>query len=344
MNDIKIFDSTLRDGSHAIAHTLTPENVARYCRAIDGSGVHVVIVGHGNGLGASSLQVGLSSASDEALLKAARKELKHTKLGVLIFPGFGTIEDDLKPALALGTDVILVAAHCTEADLTAQYISYAKTQKKEVYGMLMMYHMTTKERLLTEAKKMEGYGAQGLLLMDSAGASTPALVKETVSHLVGNLSIPVGFHAHNNLGMAVAHTWIALEAGARIVDGTVKGFGAGAGNCALEVLTALLQKMGYKTPTNLYKLMDAGDELERSIMKKPQEISSISIASALAGVFSGFARPVKRAAEIYGVDPRDIFKILGERRIIVGQEDMVFEIAMELAKLKKGKSNKAIKQ
>lgn len=336
MDDIKIFDSTLRDGSHAIGHALTESNVRDYCRAIDGSGVHVVIVGHGNGLGASSLQVGISATPDAVLLKAAREELKRTKLGVLIFPGFGTIDDDLKPALALRTDLILVAAHCTEADLTAQYISYAKAQKKEVYGMLMMYHMTTADRLLAEAKKMEGYGAQGILLMDSAGASTPALVKETVTHLVSNLSIPVGFHAHNNLGMAVAHTWLALEAGAKIVDGTVKGFGAGAGNCALEVLTALLQKMGYKTPTDLYKLMDAGEELKRSVMKKPQEISTLSIASALAGVFSGFARQAKRAAEMYDVDPRDIFKVLGERRIIVGQEDMVFEIAMELAKLRKG--------
>lgn len=335
MNDVKFFDSTLRDGSHAIAHRLTADDVRKYCRAIDGSGVHAAIVGHGNGLGASSLQVGLSKTPDAILLEAAREELKRTKLGVLIFPGFGTIDDDLKPALALGTDVVLVAAHCTESDLTAQYISFVRTQKKEAYGMLMMYHMTTKDRLLAEAKKMEGYGAQGILLMDSAGASTPALVKETVTHLAANLSVPVGFHAHNNLGMAVAHTWLALEAGAKIVDGTMKGFGAGAGNCALEVLTALLQKMDYKTPTDLYKLMDAGEELERSVMKKPQEVSSVSIASALAGVFSGFARPAKRAAEMYGVDARDIFKILGERRIIVGQEDMVFEIAMELAKKKK---------
>lgn len=205
MDGVKFFDSTLRDGSHAIAHTLTPEQVARYCRAIDGSGVHVVMVGHGIGLGASSLQMGLSATSDAKLLKVARESLKHTRLGVLIFPGFGTIEDDLAPALALGADVVLVAAHCTEADITAQYISYAKSRRKEVYGVLIMYHMTTKDRLLAEAKKIEGYGAEGLLLMDSAGASTPALVKETITHLAANLSIPVGFHAHNNLGSGRAH-------------------------------------------------------------------------------------------------------------------------------------------
>lgn len=334
MNDIKIFDSTLRDGSHAIAHTLTVENVTRYCRVIDNSGVHVATVGHGNGLGSSSLQVGRSATPDKMLLKAARKVLKHTRLGVFVLPGFGTIADDLKPALTLGADVVFVASHCTEADTTAQYIAYAAAQKKEVYGALMMYHMTTRDRLLAEAKKMEGYGARGVILMDSAGASTPALVKETITHLTEQLSIPVGFHAHNNLGMAVAHTWLALEAGCRIADGTVRGFGAGAGNCAIEVLVALLQKMGYEPSVNLYALMDASEELARTIMKKPQEIDHISIASGLAGVFSGFAAPVKRAALSWRVDARDVFKELGKRRVIGGQEDMVIEVAMKLAKKK----------
>jgi 4-hydroxy 2-oxovalerate aldolase len=212
-----------------------------------------------------------------------------------------------------------------------QYISYVVEQKKEAYGILMMYHMTTKERLLEEAKKMVSYGACGIIIMDSAGASTPALVKDTVSYLVEHLPVPIGFHAHNNLGMAVAHTWMALEAGARIVDGTVRGFGAGAGNCQIEVLVALLKKMGYDIPADLYALMDAS-EVVAGIMTRPQEIDSVSIASGMAGVFSGFSLPVKRAAERFGVDPRDIFMELGKRRVVGGQEDMVIEVAMELAK------------
>ncbi|HYE60258.1 MAG TPA: 4-hydroxy-2-oxovalerate aldolase [Candidatus Kapabacteria bacterium] len=335
MKDLMIFDSTLRDGSHAISHQLTVDQVERYCRAVDAAGVHTVIVGHGNGLGASSLQVGLSAVEDVVLLRAARKELKKTKLGVFLLPGFGTIKDDLIPALDIGVDLVCVASHCTEADVTKQYIEYVAKRGKEVYGILMMYHMTTKERLLEEAKKMIQYGAQGIILMDSAGASTPALVKETVSFLVEQLNVPIGFHAHDNLGMAVAHTWMALEAGARIVDGTVRGFGAGAGNCQIEVLVALLRKMGYTIPVDLYALMDASDQVVSTMMKKPQEIDSVSIASGLAGVFSGFALPVKRAAEQFGVDPRDIFMELGKRRVVGGQEDMVFEVAMELARQKK---------
>ena len=240
----------------------------------------------------------------------------------------------MAPALELGVDLICVASHCTEADVTEQYIRYAATAGKEVYGVLMMYHMTTKERLLEEAKKMVGYGAQGIIIMDSAGASTPAMVKETISLLVEELPVAIGFHAHDNLGMAVAHTWMALEVGARIVDATIRGFGPSAGNCQIEVLVALLKKMGYEIPLDLYALMDASDVLA-PYMKKPQEIDSLGIASGLYGVFSGFTLPVRRAAERFQVDPRDIFEELGRRRVVGGQEDMVVEVAMELAKKKR---------
>lgn len=335
MKNLMIFDSTLRDGSHAISHQLTVEQVAEYCRAIDKAGEYVVVVGHGNGLGASSVQVGLSATPDLDLLAVARHELKQTRLGIFLLPGFGTIKNDLAPALKLGVDLVCVASHCTEADVTKQYINYVAEQGKEVYGILMMYHMTTKERLLEEAKKMISYGAQGIIIMDSAGASTPALVKDTISYLVENVSVPIGFHAHNNLGMAVAHTWMALEAGARIVDGTLRGFGAGAGNCQIEALVALLTKMGYSIKVDLKTLMEVSDRVVKNLMKKPQEIDSVSIASGLAGVFSGFSLPVKRAAEKFKVNPVDIFMELGKRRVVGGQEDMVVEVAMELAKEKK---------
>ncbi|HSR89235.1 MAG TPA: 4-hydroxy-2-oxovalerate aldolase [Candidatus Udaeobacter sp.] len=335
MKDLMVFDSTLRDGQHAISHQLTVDQVEKYCRAIDKGGEYVVIVGHGNGIGASSLQVGISATPDLELLATARKQLKQAKLGIFLLPGFGTIKNDLAPAIELGVDLVCVASHCTEADVTQQYISYVAKAGKEVYGVLMMYHMTTKERLLEEAKKMVSYGAQGIIIMDSAGASTPALVKETISYLVENLAVPVGFHAHNNLGMAVAHTWMALEVGASIIDGTLRGFGPGAGNCPIEVLLALLKKMGYQIPVNLNILMDVSDQIVAGFIKKPLEIDSITIASGLAGVFSVFTLPVKRAAERFKVDPRDIFMELGKRRVVGGQEDIVVEVAMELAKFKK---------
>jgi|ERR1051325_2721242 4-hydroxy 2-oxovalerate aldolase len=328
------FDSTLRDGSHAVGHQISVESIKNYCRKVDGSGLYVVIVGHGNGLGASTLQIGLSKHSDLEMLTTARENLKKTKLGAFLIPGLGTIKDDLSPALDAGVDLVCVGTHCTEADTTEQHIEYVVSRGKEAYGVLMMYHLASKERLLEEAKKMQSYGASGVILMDSAGSSTPDMVKITVKHLVGNLNIPVGFHAHNNFCMAVANSLTAYEAGATIIDGTVRGFGAGAANCQLDALIALMQKMGMNTGVELYKLLDASEDVVKKMMIKSQETDSVSIVSGLAGVFSGFAPKVKKSAEEFGVDPRDIFMELGRRKVVGGQEDMIVDVAAELAKHK----------
>ena len=331
MQALKFFDSTLRDGSHAVQHQLTLEQIRGYCHVVDGSGVYVVIVGHGNGLGASFLQVGLSRHSDEEMIATARKELQQTRLGVLLIPGFGTIKDDLAPALKAGVDVVCVGIHCTEADVTQQHIEYVVSQGKEAYGVLMMYHMASKERLLDEATKMQAYGAAGVILMDSAGSSTPQMVTHVIQHLSENLDIEVGFHTHNNLGMAVAHSLLAVESGGTIVDATTRGFGAGAGNCQLEALLALMQKMGIETGVNLYQMLDASEAVAGTMMTKPQEVDAVSIVSGLAGVFSGFSPHVRKAAEEYGVDPRDIFMELGRRKVVAGQEDIILGVAQELA-------------
>ncbi len=234
MDKIKFFDATLRDGSHAVKHQFSNKIIERYCRYIDRAGMDAVIVGHGNGLGASSLQVGISAIPDREMLETARENLRYTKLGVYMIPGFGTIHDDLMPALEQGVELFKIGCQCTGADTTRQHIEWLRKQGIETYGILMMYHMTTTERLLQEAQKMQGYGAQGVIIMDSAGASTPELVKRTICTLKNGLGIEVGFHAHNNMGLAVGNTYIAIQEGATIVDGTLRGFGAGAGNCPIE--------------------------------------------------------------------------------------------------------------
>ncbi len=334
MEKILFFDSTMRDGSHAIQHQLTAEDISNYCTAVDGAGLYVVIVGHGNGLGASSLQVGVSRLSDNEMLSIARKGLKKTKLGAFLIPGFGTIKDNLGPAIDLGVDLVCVACHCTEADVTAQHIEYVRGKGKDAFGILMMQHMASKERLLEEALKMQSYGAQGIILMDSAGASIPCTISERIKFLSDNLNTRVGLHAHNNLGLAVANSLGAIESGATIIDGTLRGFGAGAGNCQLEVLAGIMSKMNIDTGLDFYKLMDVSENIVTKIMKTPQGISSISLISGIAGVFSGFAGHVKKASIRFNVDPRDIFMELGRRKMVAGQEDFIVDVAMYLANRK----------
>lgn len=334
MPSLLVSDPTLRDGNHAVKHQLDAGQIALYCQAADKAGVAIVEVGHGNGLGASSLQVGEAKITDREMLQTAREHLLNAKLGIHVIPGFATIKKDLEPALDLGVDVVRVASHCTEADTTQKHIGFARERNREVYGVLMMSHMASRETLLEEARKMEAYGAEGIILMDSAGAYLPQDVTEKVGTLVENLGIPVGFHAHNNLGMAIANSVAAVHAGAQILDGTARGFGAGAGNAQLEVMVAVLEKMGFQTGIDLYKILDAGDLAEKSIMKTVPTIKSMSVVSGLSGLFSAFVPHIERIASETGVDPRDVSFELGRRKVVAGQEDMIIEVAMNLQKLK----------
>ncbi len=337
MHDVRIIDSTLRDGSHAMSHQFTADNITRYAKGAEEAATPILVVGHGNGLGASSLQLGVSLLSDAEMLTAAKNQLKHTKLAGFLIPGFGTIKQDIAPAIELGMNTLIVACHCTEATLTKQHITYGVGKSLDVYGVLMMSHMATADELLEQAKHMESYGVKGIILMDSAGVYFPADVTEKVGTLVSGSEVHIGFHAHNNLGLAVANTLAAVDAGATIVDCTSRGFGAGAGNCPMEVIVALLHKRGKDTGMDVYKLMDNSENIVRTIMKKPQEIDMVTLTSGLAGVFSGFAPHAVRAAERFGVDVRDILFELGNRKIVAGQEDLIIEVAVYLKQKKEGK-------
>lgn len=329
-----ISDPTLRDGNHAIQHRMSLDQVDCYARAADAAGVPIIEVGHGNGLGASSLQVGLSAVSDRDMLRVAREAITKAKLCVHCIPSFATINKDLKPAIDIGVDIVRVATHVTEADVTQRQIGYVRERGKEAYGALMMAHMAPVDRLVEECVKLESYGAQAIILMDSVGGLLPDDVTDRISHVVAGVKVPVCFHAHNNLGMAIANSLAALNAGATMLDATACGFGAGAGNAQLEVLVAVLGKLNYDTGIDLYKILDAAEIAEKYLMTKAPSIRPTSIVSGLAGVFSAFSKHVDRISKQYDVDPRDVFFELGRRKVVGGQEDIIIEVAMNLVKAK----------
>lgn len=331
---IMIFDATLRDGSHTVKHQIPLDIFSDYCKEIDGIGLSAIIVGHGNGLGASSIQIGKSLCSDAQILKVARKALKKTPLGVYMIPGFGTIKDDLIPALKAGVDIFKIGSHCTEMDVTKEHIEFLAKQGKDVYGVMMSTHMATNERLLEEVKKLESYGAKGVIFMDSAGALLPNKVQNLIISVKKETSLLAGYHGHNNLGLSVSNTLVALEAGADIIDGTLKGFGAGAGNCQLEVIIAVLQKMGFLQDINLFKMMDVAEDIIVNRLNYKKGLDQLTIVSGLAGVFSAFKNKVYEAAKIYNVDPREIFIELGKRKVVAGQEDIILDVAMNLSQNK----------
>jgi 4-hydroxy 2-oxovalerate aldolase len=326
---VQIHDPSLRDGHHAVRHNLGAGQLRAYARAADAAGVPVVEVGHGNGLGASSLQVGQARLSDDEMLSVVREALTSSKLGVFLLPGWATIRD-IKNAISHGADLVRIGTHCTEADLAERHLGFLREQGVEAHGVLLMSHMASPEKLAEECARLVGFGATGVGILDSSGHYLPVDVTERIQAIRAAVDVPVMFHGHNNLGMAVANSIAAAEAGADILDACARGFGAGAGNTQLEVLVPVLERLGFRTGIDLYRILDAADIAERELMPAPPTIDSVAVVSGLAGVFSGFKNRVLDISAREGVDPRDVFFELGRRQAVAGQEDLIVDVALAL--------------
>ncbi|MDN3017297.1 4-hydroxy-2-oxovalerate aldolase [Paenibacillus sp. BSR1-1] len=331
--DIFITEVALRDGSHAIAHQFTVDQVLKVAKALNDAGVPYIEVSHGDGLAGSSLQYGLSRTNELELIEAAVSVADKSKIAVLLLPGIGTVKD-LKEAAKLGAKMARVATHVTEADVSLQHIHAAKELGMETVGFLMMSHMAPVDKLVEQAKLMESYGADSIYVVDSAGALLPEGVRERIRALKQHVGVNIGFHGHNNLSLAMANTLVAIEEGATRIDGSVRCLGAGAGNTQTEVLVAVLDRMGIKTGVDVYKMMDLAEEIVAPILQTPQEITRDSLVLGYAGVYSSFALHAKRAASKFGIDSRDILIELGKRKVVGGQEDMIVDVAAEIAKAK----------
>ncbi|WP_373815972.1 4-hydroxy-2-oxovalerate aldolase, partial [Jeotgalibaca porci] len=284
----------------------------------------------GDGLGGSSLQFGMSKVRNIDLIKAGAEVADYSKISVLLLPGVGTVQD-LKEAVEAGAKMVRVATHVTEADVSREHIQVGKKLGLEVVGFLMMAHMASPEVIVEQAKLMESYGADVVYVTDSAGAMVPDQVRERVAALKENLSIPIGFHAHNNLGLAVGNSLVAIEAGATYIDGSIRALGGGAGNTQTEVLIAVLEKMGIETGVDLYKIMDTAEDIVAPLLPKPQEITRDSLTLGYAGVYSAFLLHAQRAARQFNLESRDILIKLGEIGVVGGQEDMIYDMAAKMA-------------
>lgn len=339
MSDLRLIDMTLRDGMHAIDHQFTPEQMRDIAAALEEAEMDVVEVSHGDGMSGSSINYGFSAASTEEYLAAVAPVLDETQLAVLLLPGIGTA-DDIELAASYGADICRIATHVTEADVSEQHFQYVTDLGMEAIGLLMLSHMAPPEKILEQALLMEGYGAESVYIMDSAGALLPSDTRERVELLSADLSIDVGFHAHNNLGLAVGNTLAAVDAGAVTIDGCLRGLGAGAGNAQIEVLLGVLKSAGYSVRPDFFRTMDAAENVLLPMLSADTvpEVDNTSLSLGYAGVYSSFLRHARRAANKFELDPRDILIELGRIGVVGGQEDMITEVAAEMAKQSRGPS------
>lgn len=331
--DVRVTDTSLRDGSHAKRHQFTEEHVRSIVTALDAAGMPVIEVSHGDGLGGSSFNYGFSKTDERLLIKAAVESATRAKIASLMLPGIGTV-DDIDALKDLGASIVRVATHCTEADISIQHFQHARKIGLETAGFLMMAHTVTPEVLREQARIMADAGCQCVYVVDSAGAMILEDVTRRVEAVVDALGTDaqVGFHGHENLSLSLANTLLAIRAGAVQVDGSTRRFGAGSGNTACEAIAAVCDRLGIRTGLDVFGMFDAAEDVVRPVMDGECLLDRMSLVMGYAGVYSSFLKHAYRAAERYGVSGAEILRRCGERKLIGGQEDQIIDIAVEIAR------------
>jgi 4-hydroxy-2-oxovalerate aldolase len=308
-----------------------PDQVGRIVADLDSAGVDLIEVAHGFGLGASCLEFGIAKSTDSDRLDAARAAVRSARLCTLVLPGVAT-SDDIRAAVDRNVTVFRVATHCTEATMGAQHVRLVRHLGQEAYAFLMMSHTASPAELVRQARILEVEGTTGVYVVDSAGTMLPKDVRARVSALVGAMEgSAIGFHGHNNLGLAVANTLEAVDAGADLVDASLLGLGAGAGNTPIEVLAAVLGRLGLSSKLNFVELADLANREIRHLRQHIQGVERRPLCSGYSGLSKSLTEAAELASDRWRVRLQTVLEEMSGMNLLDGQEDLADAVARSIA-------------
>ncbi|MEV6524566.1 hypothetical protein AB0M43_21645 [Longispora sp. NPDC051575] len=304
MSTIELLDCTLRDGAYAVNFQFDEEFVTQLLARLNDTPVSKIEIGHGIGLEAERAGITACNIDPFRWGEIANATLTTKPWGMFAQPGFTR----LATVAALsdrGMSFVRIGMQPEQVAENLDYIRAASEVCGQVYINLMKSSATPVHQL---PSMLEGVGSEvtGVYIVDSYGSMLPADVHRYVSTVADFFPV-VGFHGHDNLGMANINTITALQAGASVADGTLNGIGRGSGNAAIEALAGIIKIL--EADRFDYQELARLAEYCRVNMEIIAEDRAMHVLGGVIGIHSGYFPLVERLSAQHGTDSARLMEV-----------------------------------
>ena len=294
-NSVHILDCTIRDGSYVVDFQMTREDTFVVTKGLARAGIRYIEVGHGLGLSASKTK-GKAAETDVDYIRAACAAAEGSaKVGCFFIPGIGR-EDDIRAAHDVGLGFIRLGIDVDDFAKLQPYVKLSKSVGLEVWGNMMKSYLVSPAEFGKIARRVGEFGVDVVAIVDSAGGMTPDDVAAYTMASRSETSVPLAFHGHDNLTLAVANCLRFVEEGGLYVDGSLAGLGRSGGNAATELLAALLsRKNKLAGPVDWERLFEFADSVMQFCLPGHTSPRAAEIATGLNFFHSSFSSVVDEA-------------------------------------------------
>jgi len=328
LDAVEILDCTLRDGSYAVNFQFTESTISKVLKGLEAAGIRLIELGHGLGLNAAEALAKPSSVSDEQCFEIAVDSLAKANWGMFCIPGIAKLTH-LRNAAAAGMGFVRVGVEITDVSPAREFIELSKELGLRSFANLMKTNVLGIDGVAEAAKQCQKFGAEGVYLVDSVGGFLPSEVDALFRYVSRYVSVPLGFHGHDNLGLANANALAAANAGAQYVDATLDGIGRGAGNTTTEVLGAILWRETTH-PRYEYRALSRLSETVIRPLARLRDDRTYQLVGGLTQTHSSFFPLITKCAMAKGVDVFDLMGAVAQRNKVNPSEELITNVASDL--------------